>query len=72
MIGGQVIDVKETGHEVSEDMLDTIYKLKTSALIESSMMIGAVLGGAEDAPEIASLDFSSTIRFASDMPQSVT
>ncbi len=49
MIGGQVIDVKETGHEVSEDMLDTIYKLKTSALIESSMMIGAVLGGAEDA-----------------------
>ncbi len=49
MIGGQVIDVKETGHEVSGDMLDTIYKLKTSALIESSMMIGAVLGGAEDA-----------------------
>lgn len=49
MIGGQVIDVKETGHEVSEGMLDAIYKLKTSALIESSMMIGAVLGGAEDA-----------------------
>lgn len=48
MIGGQVIDVKETGHEVSKDMLDAIYELKTSALIESSMMIGAVLGGAEE------------------------
>lgn len=48
MIGGQVIDVKETGHSVSKDMLDTIYKLKTSALIEASMMIGAILGGASE------------------------
>lgn len=48
MIGGQVIDVKETGHAVSRDVLDTIYELKTSALIESSMMIGAILGGASE------------------------
>lgn len=48
MIGGQVIDVKETGHSVSKDMLDTIYKLKTSALIEASMMIGAILGGVSE------------------------
>ena len=34
MIGGQVIDVKETGHAVSKDVLDTIYELKTGALIE--------------------------------------
>ncbi len=46
MIGGQVIDVKETGHAVSKEILDTVYELKTAALIESSMMIGAVLGGA--------------------------
>lgn len=46
MIGGQVIDVKETGHAVEKEVLDTIYKLKTSALIQSSMMIGAVLAGA--------------------------
>lgn len=49
MIGGQVIDVKETGRAVSKEVLDTIYELKTSALIESSMMIGAVLGGAGEA-----------------------
>lgn len=48
MIGGQVIDVKETGHSVTKDVLDTIYKLKTSALIEASMMIGAILGGASE------------------------
>ncbi len=46
MIGGQVIDVKETGHAVPKETLDTIYELKTSALIEASMMIGAVLAGA--------------------------
>ena len=48
MIGGQVIDVKETGHAIERDVLDTIYELKTSALMEASMMIGAILGGASE------------------------
>ena len=48
MIGGQVIDVKETGHAVEKEVLDKIYELKTAALIESSMMIGAILGGASE------------------------
>ena len=55
MIGGQVIDVKETGHVVSKDVLDTIYELKTGALIECAMMIGAILGGASD-EEIQSVE----------------
>lgn len=48
MIGGQVIDVKETGHAVTKEVLDTIYELKTAALIEASMMIGAILAGATE------------------------
>ena len=48
MIGGQVVDVKNAGNPVSKEVLDFIYELKTSALIESSMMIGAVLAGASD------------------------
>ncbi len=48
MIGGQVVDVKESGHSISADMLDFIYRLKTGALIESSVMIGAVLAGASE------------------------
>jgi geranylgeranyl diphosphate synthase type II len=48
MIGGQVVDVKETGHKIEKDVLDFIYDLKTGALIESSMMTGAVLAGASD------------------------
>lgn len=46
MLGGQVVDVKETGHVLSKEKLDFIYALKTGALIESSMMIGAILAGA--------------------------
>ncbi len=48
MIGGQVVDVKNAGNPVSKEVLDFIYELKTSALIESSMMIGAILAGASD------------------------
>ncbi len=48
MIGGQVIDVKETGHEVSQAVLDKIYQLKTGALIEAAMMIGGILAGATE------------------------
>ena len=46
MIGGQVVDVASAGEAVSKEVLDFIYELKTSALIESAMMIGAILAGA--------------------------
>lgn len=48
MIGGQVVDVKETGHEIGEEVLDFIFRLKTGALIEASMMVGAILAGASE------------------------
>lgn len=48
MIGGQVVDVKSTGTAVPGEVLDFIYQLKTGALIESSMMIGAILAGADE------------------------
>lgn len=47
MIGGQVVDVKAAGNILTEEALSFIYRLKTGALIESSMMIGAVLAGAK-------------------------
>jgi len=46
MIGGQVVDVKESGHQIDEEVLDFIFRLKTGALIESAMMVGAILAGA--------------------------
>ena len=47
MIGGQVVDVELTGRPVGREQLDFIYRLKTGALLEASMMIGALLGGAD-------------------------
>ena len=49
MIGGQVVDVEREGQPLTKSVLDFIHELKTSALIECSMMIGAVLAGADDA-----------------------
>jgi geranylgeranyl diphosphate synthase type II len=59
MIGGQVIDIEGCNHskqnsfkenegEGLKDRLNQMYRLKTSALIEASMMIGAVLAGAKE------------------------
>ena len=47
MVGGQVVDVQsEDSGDITKEKLDFIYRLKTGALIESSMLIGAVLAGA--------------------------
>lgn len=49
MVGGQVVDVESEKSDdcpITMEKLDFIYRLKTGALIESSMMIGAILAGA--------------------------
>lgn len=48
MVGGQTVDVESEGQEISRDKLDFIYRLKTGALIEASMLIGAVLAQATE------------------------
>ncbi len=48
MIGGQVVDVEKTGQPLEEEEIAFIYELKTCALLEASMMIGAILGGASE------------------------
>ena len=48
MLGGQSVDVENDGKPIKKEMLDYIYEHKTSALIEASMMCGAVLAGADD------------------------
>lgn len=60
MIGGQVVDVQLTNQPVPREKLDFIYRLKTGALLEASMMIGALLAGAgekelKQVEELASL-----------------
>lgn len=46
MIGGQTVDVELTDQSIPRDKLNFIYALKTGALLEASMQIGAILAGA--------------------------
>jgi geranylgeranyl diphosphate synthase type II len=49
MVGGQVVDVETDNQDadpITREKLDFIYHLKTGALIEASMKIGAILAGA--------------------------
>ena len=59
MLGGQSVDVELDGQPLSEEQIDYIYSHKTGALIEASLMIGAVLAGAPDT-EIAKLEAIGT------------
>lgn len=49
MVGGQVVDVeadKRGETTIAREKLDFIYQLKTGALIEAAMKVGAILAGA--------------------------
>ncbi|EOD01725.1 polyprenyl synthetase family protein [Caldisalinibacter kiritimatiensis] len=48
MIGGQVVDVLSEGKDIGEETLKFIHKNKTSALIEASIVAGAIIGGATE------------------------
>ena len=58
MIGGQVVDVELTGKPIPEKTLRFIFELKTGALIEAAMMIGAQLAGASE-EQIAAAEIHS-------------
>lgn len=68
MVGGQCADIcaeEMPGEEVTEALLLYIHKDKTAALIESAMMIGAVLAGAgaEDIQKIEKIAENIGIAF---------
>lgn len=66
MIGGQAADVQseKNGETLDEDKLLFIHENKTAALIESALMIGAVLGGASDAEARKLMEIGSAIGIA--------
>ncbi len=72
MIGGQVIDtyilegqtIKGQDKDKLLDSLNHMYTLKTSALLELSMMVGATLAGAEDSQVLQIGEMASNIGLA--------
>lgn len=48
MIGGQIADIESEGKKAPIETVEFIHRLKTGALIEGAMKIGAILAGASD------------------------
>ena len=48
MVGGQVVDLEKEGLPLSEEELFFIMEKKTAALLRASLLMGAILGGAEE------------------------
>lgn len=48
MIAGETLDVIKSGKALTKKELEYIYLYKTSALIEASMLIGAIMAGANE------------------------
>lgn len=65
MAAGQAIDLAATGQILNIDQLDTMHRHKTGALIEASVMMGAITaGGASQAQLSALRDFAHAIGLA--------
>lgn len=64
MIGGQAVDVHRSGQPLDAQELEVIYRLKTSALLEAAMTIGAVLAGATRSEQAAIEAVAGELGFA--------
>lgn len=64
MLGGQVVDVWLTDKPMNAEQLDFIYRLKTGALIEASMMIGAILAGADEQTVVLTENIAAKVGMA--------
>ena len=64
MVGGQTVDVENDGVPLKQEQLDFIYRLKTGALIQASMHMGAVLAGATKNEQDAICQIASNIGLA--------
>jgi len=64
MIAGQIMDLEAEGHAIQAPQLDAIHRAKTGALIQTSLVSGALLGGAEPAELDAVESFGRAIGLA--------
>ncbi|MEO7773415.1 MAG: (2E,6E)-farnesyl diphosphate synthase [Steroidobacteraceae bacterium] len=55
MAGGQAIDLEAVGHTLEASAIETMHRKKTGALIQTSVLLGAIAAGVEDGPALAAL-----------------
>ncbi|MBP9904402.1 MAG: polyprenyl synthetase family protein [Rhodoferax sp.] len=64
MAGGQAIDLASVGKQLSEEQLRQMHRLKTGALLQASVVMGAVCGGACSAALVALHDYGEALGLA--------
>ncbi len=65
MCGGQAIDLDSVGIALSREQLEQMHRLKTGALLEASVMLGAMAGKSLQESEVAALHaYSASIGLA--------
>jgi geranylgeranyl diphosphate synthase type II len=64
MIGGQMIDIESEGKQVTLEVVDYIHYHKTAALIEASLVTGAIVAGATPEQIIPIREFGHAIGLA--------
>jgi len=64
MVGGQVVDIESENKAIDLDTIHFIHTMKTGALIESSMLVGAILAGATENEQEAIRKIASNIGLA--------
>ena len=64
MIGGQVIDLESEGQPVQEQTLETMYDLKTAALLKAACALGCIAAGASEEQLTAALSYAAALGFA--------
>ncbi|MEL7083042.1 MAG: geranylgeranyl diphosphate synthase CrtE [Cyanobacteria bacterium P01_A01_bin.3] len=64
LVGGQVVDLQSEGKQVSLETLEFIHAHKTGALLEVSVVSGAILAGADDETVARLTEYSRDIGLA--------
>jgi geranylgeranyl pyrophosphate synthase len=65
MAGGQAIDLAAVKQVLSEDALERMHRQKTGALIQASVLLGAISAGLQNEPErVALAEFGAEIGLA--------
>jgi len=65
MAGGQAIDLESVKQSLSEAALERMHRQKTGALIQASVLLGAISAGLQDVPQRAALaEFGAEIGLA--------
>ena len=64
MAGGQAIDLASVGHALTEEQLRHMHRLKTGALLQGSVMMGAACGQASTASQEALARYGAAVGLA--------